>query len=98
MNNITFNLDGIGNDVSILKDKMDNLRYTHDWFIDSYFNGSLKSKEEMDNFLYAYNEMKIKSEITKELMEKHSQEMNEILKEIELLKNEIKGVSDHEEK
>ncbi|PKE20729.1 DUF1474 family protein [Macrococcoides caseolyticum] len=98
MDNLKFRLENIEDSLRILKERMDNLSITHNWYVDDYFTTELKTYEDRNMFAFGFYEMKIKSEQTKELLEKHSQDMTEIFKEIELLKNEIKGVSDHEEK
>lgn len=97
MNEINRKIDTLYNDLSVVTCKFERLLTSVQWLNDDIFDKDLPTKQDVDKFLLAYRERKIKSELHTEVLDAYVKELQRIQEEMHLLNeyawNEIKSKS-----
>ncbi|MGK0553863.1 DUF1474 family protein [Macrococcus capreoli] len=95
MNESNRKIDTLYNDLSVVTCKFERLLTSVQWLNDDIFDKDLPKKQDIDKFLMAYRERKIKSELHTEVLDAYVKELQRIQEEMHLLNgyawNEIKS-------
>jgi len=87
MKNVNFDLDNIHGDLSLVTEKLERLMTSIQWLDRDLFEEDRATLEDGENFVIAYRERKIQSELHCEVLEMY-------VKELQKLKEEVKQLND----